>query len=158
MFASVLHPNTTFYLSKRRDSTRGMLIYWRKSTHTQHTHTRTQVHTYKHTKRTHAGTHEHTQTHKTRTRLFSLNMIFVIILYMYVSLLSSCMNQWYLFFVVIIMYMKMEEKRRKSKKKKPCIYTFCTTWLSNGKRGNNLVVLNITCIRWNITERWWFFI
>ena len=57
-----------------------------------------QVRTYKHTKRTHAGTYTHTRMHKTRPRLFSLNMIFVIILYMYVSLFSSWMNQWYLLF------------------------------------------------------------
>jgi len=42
-------------------------------------------------RRTHTGTYLHTQTHKTRTCLFSLNMIFVIILYMYVSLFSSWM-------------------------------------------------------------------
>ena len=44
------------------------------------THTRTDARN-THTKRTHAGTYKQTQMHKTRARLFSLNMIFVIILY-----------------------------------------------------------------------------
>ena len=50
--------------------------------------------------------------HKTRTRLFSLNMIFVIILYMYVSLFSSWMNQWYLLFC----YNNVHENRIKETK------------------------------------------
>ena len=59
-----------------------------RNTHTKRTHActykhtkRTHAGTYKHTKRTHAGTYKQTQMHKTRARLFSLNMIFVIILY-----------------------------------------------------------------------------